>query len=557
MKSLIQSDETLLPTSPPTAAGTVILLFLCLLGGTGLWHAAAQVSAESLRKLEATSEEKIVISIANDAAGSDYTLYTVNPDGSGQAQLFDFHSHPQDVTGGIWQPRISPDGAHIYFSSDNAYLFTPAARNLFRITSDGSTWNQITPDVNSGKWNQPGPYGVVQGTVRQSNGDPWTSAPIYLEGMDLKYSEADGSFRFENVPEGRRWIVACKPGDCDTFDAEEILVSSAAAWTADLVPGTDGWMEFQRPVVYGERIYHTLGINQIQWTDVNASAYNNVYTVGGTCAVPDVDGFDVGVVTGKLAIMDYGNGCPTNRGLYIADKDGNNPQLLVDMKATGAQWCGAQELFWSPDESRVAFKACYDFGAGWQTHLYIYDATTGGFLGGVTFPDTSYTLYNVALHGWNPDGTWLLYSYWLDPTQANLDKVRVNADGSVDTNSFTTVLSNLHLGGATWGNLTTTAPCTALSGVAISGPTNGSPGTQYTFTADVQPTDASTPSYSWSTDGLISGQGSARATYAWSTNGTKSVSVQASNCGGTQDDQHTVIIGSVHQIYLPLAGRGF
>ena len=522
-----------------------LILIILLVGVSGM---GLQIDANSAH------EEKIVVTIANDATGTDYTLYTLQPNGSGQTALFDFHSHPQDTTAGIWQPRVAPDGATIYFSSDNAYLFTPASRNLFRIASDGSWWDQITPDANSGQWNQPGPYGTVEGTVKKSNGDPWINAPIYLEGMDLKYSEADGSFRFDNVPEGKRWIVAYEPGDSDSFDAEEILVSSVSPWTANLVPGSDGWMEFQQPVVYGDRIYHTLGINQIQRTDVNASTYVNVYTVSGSCTIPDVDGFDVAPTSGKLAIMDYGTDCPTNRGLYVADKDGNNPQLLIDMKEAGTNWCGAQEVFWSPDESKVAFKACYDFGSGWQTHIYVYDASSGNYLGGITFPDTSYTLYNVSLHGWSPDSSWLLYSYWLDSAATNLDKVKVNTDGSVDTNTFTSVLTNVSLGGATWGNLGTSS-CTPLTGVTISGPTSGELSTEYTFTASPQPATASTPAYTWSTDGLVRGQGTESATYAWNTEGAKSVTVQASNCSGAGagNADHTIILGTVYQVYLPLA----
>ncbi|MCD4669899.1 MAG: hypothetical protein K8S14_05590, partial [Actinomycetia bacterium] len=429
----------------------ILILVVSLVSLLTLTGLPGSTSASMKTSLVAT-QEKIVVSIA-DTTGSDHTLYTLNPDGSGQTALFNFHSHPQDITASIWQPRIAPDSTTIYFNSDNAYLFTPASRNLFRIASDGSWWDQITPDVYSGKWNQPGPYGIVEGTVQKSNGDPWINATVFLEGMDLKYSEVDGSFRFENVPEGKRWIVAYEPGNSDQFDAEEILVAQGAPWTANLVPGSDSWMEFQSPIRYGDRIYHTFGINQIQWTDVNASTYVNVYTVSGSCTIPTVDGFDVAPTSGKLAIMDYGTGCPTNRGLYIADKDGNNPQLLVDMKVAGTGWCGAQEVFWSPDESKVALKACYDFGSGWQTHIFVYDAANGAYLGGITFTDTNYTLVNVTLHGWSPDGNGLLYSYWLDQASTNLDKARVNSDGSVDNTSFTSVLTGVHLGGATWGNL--------------------------------------------------------------------------------------------------------
>ena len=411
------------------------------------------LSGGRLARATPQAEEKIIVSIAN-AAWDDDTLYTLNPDGSGQTKLFDFHSHPKDPSARIFQPRVAPGGDSIYFSSDNAYLYTPASRNLFRIASNGSWWDQITPDVNSGLWNQPGPYGIVEGRVEQSDGTPWVGSSIFLEGMDLQYSEADGSFRFENVPEGKRWIVAYEPGDATSFDAEEIFVANGAPWTVNLVPGSDADMEFQYPAIYGDRIYHTLGFSSIEYTDVNASSFTTVYQVSGTCSFPHVGGFDVGSQTGKLAIMDYATGCPTNRGIYTADKDGNNLQLLVDMKETGFNWCGGGEVYWSPDESKVAFEACYDFGSGWQTHLFVYDATTGVWLGTITFTDTNYTLVNVTLHGWNPGGDGLLYSYWLtDQANTTLDKITVNSDGSLVTGSITSLLTNVNLNGATWGEL--------------------------------------------------------------------------------------------------------
>ena len=505
------------------------------------------------------AEEKILVSIANTAWDDD-TLYTLNPDGSGQTKLFDFHNHPRDPSARIWQPRVAPGGGSIYFSSDNAYLYTPASRNLFRIASDGSWWDQITPDVNSGLWNQPGPYGIVEGTVEQLDGTPWAGSSVYLEGMDIQYSEADGSFRFENVPEGKRWIVAYEPGDPTSFDAEEILVTNGAPWNATLVPGSDAYIEFQYPAVYGNRIYHTLGFMSIEYTDVNASSFTTVYQVSGTCSFPNVGGFDVGSQTGKLAIMDYATGCPTNRGLYMADKDGNNLQLLVDMKETDTNWCGAEEVFWSPDESKVAFKACYDFGYGWQTHLFVYDATTGGYLGGITFTDTNYTLVNVTLHGWSPAGNGLLYSYWLDPANTSLDKIAVNSDGSLDFGSITTLLANVRLSGATWGELGTAACTVPLTGVTISGTASGQPSTSYIFNASISPANADTPiTYTWSPT-PTSGQGTASASYSWGTEGTKTINITASNCSGTgtASDSHTITIsasGGSYKIYLPLVRR--
>jgi hypothetical protein len=427
--------------SPIVTLAALLALASLAIGGIG------PVSAET------QAEEKIVVSIATDATGSDYGLYTLNPDGTGQTKVFDFSGHPKDDKAAIWQPRVAPDGSTIYFSSDNAYLYTPASRNLFRIASNGSWWDQITPGPNSGKWNQPCPCGIVEGTVKKSNGNPWVGAPVYLEGMDVKYTEADGSFRFDNVPEGKRSIVAYESSTSSTYDSQEILVVAGTTWTADLVPAYDvGYlMEFQYPALSpsGDRIYHTVGINKVQWTDLNASAYTEVYAVGGSCYDLDVDGFDVGPTSGNLAILDYGTGCTTNRGIYTADKDGNNVQLLVDMKAD-SNWSGGEGVFWSPDESRLAFLSEYNY----YVCLTVYSAA-GAFQGWACLgtQQHEYNLVNVDLHGWSPNGDWLLFSYWQnDATKVTLSKVKVFADGSVDTNEVK-LLTDTYLGGATWGNL--------------------------------------------------------------------------------------------------------
>jgi hypothetical protein len=401
-------------------------------------------------------QEKIIVSISNNARNDD-TLYTLNPDGGELTKLFDFHSHPKDTSGLILQPRIAPDGGIIYFSSDNAHFYTPASRNLFRIASDGSWWDQITLGPNSGLWDQPGPYGTVEGAVRKSNGDPWGNSPVFLEGAGMKYSQPDGSFRFENVPEGERWIVAYRPGST-IYDAQAISVVAGTTWHVDLVPDSDYWMRFQYPALYGDRIYHLLGLNTIQWTDLNVSAYTKIYTAPteGCVSLPTVNGFDVAATTGKLAIVDHhGDGCLKNRGLYIADKDGNNLQLLLDMLADYNWGISAvpQGVFWSPDESKIAFNAHY----GGNPVIVVYDATNGSYLGGIPYPATWDTTYGVTLCGWSPDGGWLLYL--LDtfqvaqPSEKTLSKIKVNADGSLDVTSVVNLLTNPNISGATWGRL--------------------------------------------------------------------------------------------------------
>jgi hypothetical protein len=65
----------------------------------------------------------------------------------------------------------------------------------------------------------------------------------------------------------------------------------------------------------------------------------------------------------------------------------------------------------------------------------------------------------------------------------------------------------------------------------------------YTFQADITPSNATEPvTYAWSPE-PASGQGTARVTYAWAP-GTYSISVAATNCGGTFTDAHGVTVGT-------------
>jgi len=98
--------------------------------------------------------------------------------------------------------------------------------------------------------------------------------------------------------------------------------------------------------------------------------------------------------------------------------------------------------------------------------------------------------------------------------------------------------------------------CTdAIASVTIGGPTTGDKDTDYVFTATVQPPNATPPiNYAWSSANLVSGQGSANATYRWSKSGEYQIIVSAGNCGGAENDDHTIEIG-IKYVYLPLVMR--
>ncbi len=96
---------------------------------------------------------------------------------------------------------------------------------------------------------------------------------------------------------------------------------------------------------------------------------------------------------------------------------------------------------------------------------------------------------------------------------------------------------------------------TPLTGVSLSGPLQGDKNADQTFTASVQPCNATTPiAYVWSGNGLIGGQGTSQATYRWGQAGTYIVSLSVSNCGGSANTSRSIEIGKTY-IYLPLVLR--
>lgn len=98
--------------------------------------------------------------------------------------------------------------------------------------------------------------------------------------------------------------------------------------------------------------------------------------------------------------------------------------------------------------------------------------------------------------------------------------------------------------------------CSPLTGVTITGPTNGYTGVFYAFSAAISPPGATPPIvYTWSPE-PASGQGNANASYTWTTEGDQTIAVTASNCNGegsASDDHLITLIGGIEWkfIYLP------
>jgi hypothetical protein len=92
-----------------------------------------------------------------------------------------------------------------------------------------------------------------------------------------------------------------------------------------------------------------------------------------------------------------------------------------------------------------------------------------------------------------------------------------------------------------------------LTDFEIDGPTTGETDQNLTFTSRITPTNATTPiTYTWSSNGLVSGQGSNTAVYNWSTSGQYQIVASAANCGGAINDSHQIVIAPKYRVYLPL-----
>jgi hypothetical protein len=84
-----------------------------------------------------------------------------------------------------------------------------------------------------------------------------------------------------------------------------------------------------------------------------------------------------------------------------------------------------------------------------------------------------------------------------------------------------------------------------LTNVSITGLDSGYTDANYDFTAAPTPNDATTPlTYTWSADGLISGQSTYQATYSWAITGVHAISVTAENCGGSATTHHTITLSA-------------
>ncbi len=416
------------------------------------------------------AEEKIIVSLGDANSGSSVIcrLYSMNPDGSQLKPLFSFEQQVASDAR-ILKPRLSSDQQHILFSSDFDKIRTPTSANIFSFNMENKALQQVTPYPNFGVFNNTCPdCGTVTGVVQNSQGLTLSRSLIFLEGIQkIVSSDDNGQFRFDNVPSGAHFIIAYRPDTLSVYASSLLFVSSVGTTNITLTPDQGNKLSIHSPVSFENRLYFILGY-ELDWLDINGNSredyYKKVYSSlsNSQCiGIPDI-GFDVAPRSGRLLIMDYIDGCPSNRGVYLADKDGNNVQLLLDFKAENSplhlSGLGENELFWSPDESKIALESTlnpdffgYDFGAV----IAVLDANRGEILSIIPF-NKNITTVNLEFHGWSPKGDALLMSSWTDSVETGeLVRVPVDAQGIANTEAATSLINGRNICGATWVDVNT------------------------------------------------------------------------------------------------------
>ena len=400
----------------------------------------------TLLNLSLLGQTKILVSTANEL-NDDASIFQLNENGDIEKELFNFKNQPLIKTGNIWHLNSNKEGSSIYFSSDNASVYSLSRRNIFKISPNGKSLKQLTPGPNSGQLVPSGQSGTIKGKITDSNGYPYSGAAIFIEGLPLKYSDANGYFKFDNVPQGHRWVTGYKPATL-IYKSQPVFVTANLTSEIILVPESDYKSRFEMPTEYNNSIYYRENNLELYKRDLNGENRTKVFT---TVGLDGIGGFDIANQDGQIIISDYRTGTSEQRGLYTCDKNGNNLSLFLDFKQDN-NWDAIGEVFWSPDKSKIAVKASYNY----YTYFVIIDANTKNILGTVYF-DQNYTIYNVDLYGWSPDGKWLLYSNWIDkPTLSTLAKIKVGENGSINPNDNVNLLVNKNITSACWININNT-----------------------------------------------------------------------------------------------------
>lgn len=302
--------------------------------------------------------EKIVFAVKTDEYNS--VIYTINPDGSGLQELFSWQGEPADGDGRICELRISPGGEYIAFASNHDRYYSPHEWNIFHIASDGSWWDQDTPDAAAGWYDQPGGRGTVNGYVYRNGGTPVSYGYVTIEGCTvLTTTNASGYYEISDVPEGSRFVTAFTSAYSWYGYVPVNVVDGMAVQAPDIstTEDTDYRLRSDAPVCSPDANYlYWQGLDESVWkSPTGGDSWTHIFP--GPPAFVDRSTIDISPVSGKI-VYTWSVWDPRSGGVYTANLDGSDTTKIFD-----DQWAYASSVYyprWSPDGEKIAYVSFQD-----------------------------------------------------------------------------------------------------------------------------------------------------------------------------------------------------
>lgn len=369
---------------------------------------------------------------------------------------------PEKLTSGVaWdmQPRYSPDGKHVAFTSDRHGDNKKAGDNLWYVTADGESFTQVTTEtfrlISGPAWTPDGKYlvGRKHFTSRRSlgAGEMWlfhrdavelkatgglqltkrpndqkdVNEPVYSpDGRYLYYSQdATPGDTFEYDKDSHKGIYVIKRLDLEKGETETLISGPGGACRP--TPSPDG-----KSIAFVRRVGAKTGLH---FFDIESGAVRLVYdllerdmqeawAIHGVYSAFDwtPDGKSIVVwAKGKIRNIDVESGEAKEIPFHIKD-DRKITRSLRFPIPVGEDEFDVKMLRWTavaPAGDRVAFQAL--------GHIYVRDLPDGQ-------PKrlTNQTDHFEFYPSFSRDGRYLVYSTWDDQSLGSIRVASVDPDAS-------------------------------------------------------------------------------------------------------------------------------
>jgi Tol biopolymer transport system component len=367
---------------------STVLLPLAMLAA--LLAVVASDPAPADASVPGTNGKIVYARLAPSVTGTSWDLWTMNPDGTGQAALY------EGDTSNEWAPAWSPDGTKIAFTSDMSTVATPGDNtSIWVMNADGSNATQITTttDVENLKpqWSPDGQWILFE----------------QLDAFELSGTTAAGTT-------GTTLIVAAG----ETFQTKgvepemEISVTGVPLATKVATVVNQTTLTVDAGVLTpGLAFTITQDRYFIALMKPDGSGYKNLST--GIAVVPTKIYSDLAPAWSpkgdKIAFASWREGSvefPTN-DIFVADINPVAPTPLTgltNLTPNPAWYDSSEEPEWSPDGTKLVFTSQRTPGPGTDLWVQLASSTAGPSL---QLTDTT----GIEGHPtWSPDGVSIAFN---------------------------------------------------------------------------------------------------------------------------------------------------